>query len=49
MAVRVEFHMPRRRKGSGPALTPPPGRWMLLILGSVVGAHVLFWLTGILE
>jgi hypothetical protein len=49
MAVRVEFHMPRRRKGSGPAMTPPPGRWMLLILGSVVGAHLLFWLTGILE
>ncbi len=49
MAVRVEFHMPQRRKGSGPRMTPPPGRLMLLILGSILGAHLLFWLTGILE
>lgn len=49
MAVRVEFHMPQRRKGSGPGMSPPPGRLMLLILGSILGAHLLFWLTGILE
>ncbi|MEI8357610.1 MAG: hypothetical protein RL698_3115 [Pseudomonadota bacterium] len=49
MAVRVEFHMPKRRKGSGPPMGPPPARLMLLLVGTVLGAHLLFWLTGILE
>lgn len=47
MAVRIEFHAPQRRKGS--RSTPPPTRLILLIATTVFGAHLLFWLTGILE
>lgn len=48
MAVRIEFHPPPQRRRR--AITNPvPGRLVLLITTAVVGAHVLFWLVGIIE
>jgi hypothetical protein len=47
MAVRIEFHpSPRRRRATA---NRPPGRLVLLITTAVVGAHLLFWLVGIIE
>jgi hypothetical protein len=47
MAVRIEFHPPPRRKRA--VSNPVPGRLVFLIATAVVGAHLLFWLVGIIE
>jgi hypothetical protein len=47
MAVRIEFHPSTRRRRT--ASHRPPTRLIVLITTAVVGAHVLFWLAGIIE
>ena len=47
MAVRIEFHPSTRRRRT--AAQRPPTRLIVLITTAVVGAHVLFWLVGIIE